>query len=155
MILQGIDPGVASCLHRIHVQNNSVWEDRPLASEPLALPGAVEGLVQPAQRRPSGNPPEEVRPAQPEPAGSSGSRDVPIRLGPTPEFQRIGHLMKEELFDMAISLTRRQDLCIDTLEQNGANSMLHGTMETLQHGKCLVKIPIRAVEILKVVDHPY
>ena len=33
--------------------------------------------------------------------------------------------------------------------------MLHGTMETLQHGKCLVKIPIRAVEILKVVDHPY
>ena len=153
MIMQGIDPAMASVLHRVHVQNNTVWETRPQLPAP---PKATYGPVQsPQRRRPRDDPSAMAIPTRPETAGPSVRSAVPIQLGPTPELQRIGHLMKEELFDMAIALTRRQDLCIDTLEQNGANSMLHGTMETLQHGKCLVKIPIRALEIHKVVDHPH
>ena len=63
------------------------------------------------------------------------------------------HIKKEELFDLAIAPTRGQDLRIDTLERNGANAMLHGIMGTLQHGKCLVKIPVRSVEIVRIQDH--
>ena len=58
-----------------------------------------------------------------------------------------------ELCDLAIALTRGQDIRFDTLGRNGANSMLRGTMETLQHGKCLVKTPVRSVEIVRIQDH--
>ena len=155
MILQGIDPAMASCLHRAHVQNNTVLVAQPQPPGLPAAPKATDGLVHSPQRlRPLDGPGAPARAAQPEPGAPAALHTEPIPLGPMPEFQRIGHLKKEELFDLAIALTRGQDLCIDTLEQNGANSMLHGTMETLQHGKCLVKIPIRALEIHKVVDHP-
>ena len=142
MILQGIDPAMASVLHRIHVQNNTVWETRAQPAVPPAYPKATSGPPQLQQRRPSEEPP-------------AVSPTGPIQLVPMPEVQQIGYLNKQELFDLAIALTRRQEICIDTVEQNGANSMLHGTMETLQHGKCLVKIPIRAVQIHKVIDHPH
>ena len=54
---------------------------------------------------------------------------------------------KEELSDPAL-LTRGQDIRLDTLWRNGADSPLYGTMETLQHGKCLVKIPVLAIEVM-------
>ena len=158
MTRQGIDPATAECLHRIHIQQNTVWACQPQPQQIRVTPAAAGGRGPDAaqQPQPQGDPGSVGASApQPEPAAPAVLHLDPIPPGPSPEWQRIGHLKKEELFDLAIALTRGQDLRIDTLEQNGANSMLHGTMETLQHGKCLVKIPTRAMEIVKVVDHPH